>query len=539
MNTNLEIGSKNIDHLGIISGICDKIQLVETIDSIIPKSPNMQLSVGKRIKAMIINGLGFTGRPLYIAEDFFNTKPTELLLGENVTADNLNDDSLGRGLDALYEANAEFVFSKIAAKAIEIYKIIVKSAHYDTTSVSLDGNYENESGVQIVKFGYSKDMRSDLKQIIFGSLACGNEGIPLIAKILPGNTSDSAHFKETLKTLKDNAFAQNPDFRLVFDAAGYNEETIQSLHGTKWISRVPATIEEAQQLKKSLELTLFTKVENGYSIYETKSNYGGVEQRWIVVHSEKALIREKRTVGRTVMKENEEVTKQIKKLCKKKFACSKDAEVAARELEKTLKFHGLNIVAMKEKKCFLSKGKPKPDAPFTLQFSPEITLLKDDARIAQVVKSKSIFIVATNELDTEKLSGEAVLKEYKAQYKAERGFRFLKNPLCMAKSVYLKKQSRIIALGVVMFLCLLVYAIAEQALRKALVENNATVLSQVRKPVQNPTMRWVFQKMEDVTVLQYTIAGRIITIIANLTEELKKIITLLGPECMSKYLLPT
>jgi hypothetical protein len=40
-------------------------------------------------------------------------------------------------------------------------------------------------------------------------------------------------FKETLKTLQENAFAQSPDFRIVLDAAGYNAETIQSLTGIK------------------------------------------------------------------------------------------------------------------------------------------------------------------------------------------------------------------------------------------------------------------------------------------------------------------
>lgn len=540
MNIDIEIESKGMDHLGIISGVCDQIKLVESIDLIIPKTANMNLSVGQRIKAMIINGLGFTGRPLYITKEFFNTKPTEILLGEGVVADDLNDDALGRALDALYEANAEFIFAKVASKAIEVCKIIVGSAHYDTTSMSLEGAYDSEDGdVQIVKFGYSKDMRSDLKQIILGSLACGSEGIPLIVKILPGNTSDAAHFKETLKTLQYNAFGQNPDFRLVFDAAGYNIETIKSLCGTKWISRVPCTIQEAQQLKNSLSLTSFVTIENGYSIYETASNYGNVNQRWVVVHSEKALTREKKTIDRVVLKAEKEVIKQIKKLNNKNFACVNDAQDAVKELEKKQKYHKLSITNMQEKKAFSDKGKPKKDANFSLKFSPEIDFSRDNEKIEQVIKNKSIFIVATNDFDTENFPGKKVLKEYKNQYRVERGFRFLKNPLCMARSIYLKNQSRIIALGVVMFLCLLVYAIAEHSLRKSLVKHNETVKNQVKKSVQNPTMRWIFQKMEDVMVLRYKIGDRLITKIANLTDELKKIITLLGQECMSKYLLIT
>ena len=88
-----------------------------------------------------------------------------------------------------------------------------------------------------------------------------------------------------------------------------------------------------------------------------------------------------------------------------------------------------------------------------------------------------------------------------------------------------------------MLITLLVYAIAERALRKALVERNVSVMNQVNKPIQNPTMRWVFQKMEDVIVLQYYENEKVITKITNLTDELVLIIELLGPQCMKRYLI--
>jgi transposase len=58
----------------------------------------------------------------------------------------------------------------------------------------------------------------------------------------------------------------------------------------------------------------------------------------------------------------------------------------------------------------------------------------------------------------------------------------------MADSVYLKNERRIVALSMIMLITLLVYAIAERALRKALVERGLSVMNQVNKPVQNPTM---------------------------------------------------
>lgn len=53
---------------------------------------------------------------------------------------------------------------------------------------------------------------------------------------------------------------------------------------------------------------------------------------------------------------------------------------------------------------------------------------------------KGKFIVATNELDSKKLSDEEALKAYKEQQHAERGFRFLKDPFFFADSMFLKND---------------------------------------------------------------------------------------------------
>src|SRR3990167_2342759 len=66
-----EYHSRNLDHLGIVSQICDDIGIVKTIDKMIPPDPSMKLSHGECVKLMIINGLGFTSRPLYLEAQFW------------------------------------------------------------------------------------------------------------------------------------------------------------------------------------------------------------------------------------------------------------------------------------------------------------------------------------------------------------------------------------------------------------------------------------------------------------------------------------
>jgi transposase len=77
-------------------------------------------------------------------------------------------------------------------------------------------------------------------------------------------------------------------------------------------------------------------------------------------------------------------------------------------------------------------------------------------------------VLATNVLDADNFTTEMTLKEYKAQQGPERGFRFLKDPLFFASSVFLKSRRRIQLLGMIMALCLLVYNLGQRQLRKHL-----------------------------------------------------------------------
>ncbi len=71
---------ERLDHLGIVAGICREIGLAEYLDALAGPS-QQQVSVGTATVAMILNGLGFSNRRLYLVAQFFATKPVEHLLG--------------------------------------------------------------------------------------------------------------------------------------------------------------------------------------------------------------------------------------------------------------------------------------------------------------------------------------------------------------------------------------------------------------------------------------------------------------------------
>src|SRR5919108_6197765 len=107
----------------------------------------------------------------------------------------------------------------------------------------------------------------------------------------------------------------------------------------------------------------------------------------------------------------------------------------------------------------------------------------------------------TRGLPVSELSAQAVLDGYKGQARAERGFRFLKDPQFLASSLYLKKPEHVMALLMVMTVCLLVYAALEYRIRHALQEQGATFPDQKGKRTQHPTARWVFHYFVGIHVL--------------------------------------
>jgi transposase len=117
-----EYVNERLDHLGIVTGVCQEIGLAAWLDAQEPGN-RQQVSVGTATVAMILNGLGFSNRQLYLVPQFFANKPVEHLLGTGITAEMLNDDCLGRTLDWLYAHDLTKLFAGIATHARQIFGI--------------------------------------------------------------------------------------------------------------------------------------------------------------------------------------------------------------------------------------------------------------------------------------------------------------------------------------------------------------------------------------------------------------------------------
>jgi transposase len=193
---------ERLDHLGIVAGICREIGLAEYLEALAGPS-QQQVSVGAATVAMILNGLGFSNRRLYLVAQFFATKPVEHLLGPGITAEMLHDDCLGRTLDWLYDQDPTALFAGIARQARQRFGIAARQVHVDTTSFAVTGEYaaDLDAHTLAVTYGYSRDHRADLKQWMLALATTRAGDVPLYCQALDGNATDKVSLVAVVEAL--------------------------------------------------------------------------------------------------------------------------------------------------------------------------------------------------------------------------------------------------------------------------------------------------------------------------------------------------
>lgn len=526
--------------------------MVEIVNELLGEDPREQISAGVAVKAMILNGLGFVSAPLYLFEEFFRGKATEHLLGSGVTPEHLNDDRLGRVLDGLYLSGITSVFLALSLSAVQRYGLSCERAHLDATSLSVTGAYlKSGEGVPVagtlpikICYGYSRDHRPDLKQFVMNLVCWGEGDIPAFLELADGNQSDKARFAGVIEQ-----FQAQWDFEglYVADGALYSADNLKQLNTLKWISRVPMTLSAANSLIEDIHESAFqASTRAGYRIAEVCSTYGDIRQRWLVVESSPRQASDLKAFEKRLSKATGRLQAQLEKLSRQPFACEVDAQQAIENFEKPLKQHCITQVSILEKPHYDSPGRPaKTATPTTLHYHIQATLTLDIEAVERQKRRAGRFILATNVLaspsletdaddpDELSLSADDVLSEYKAQQGVERGFRFLKDPLFFAASVFLKSPERIMALAMIMALCLLVYNLGQQQLRQALSEAKQSIPNQLGKPTQTPTLRWVFQSFMAIHLVVLNGQQQVL----NLDENHRKILRFMGTAAQDYYLI--
>jgi len=545
----------HLGHLGLVADKIDSLKLTELIDNRLPisKAHGSKVSHGERVAAMIMNGLGFIDSRLYLFPEFLSDKPLDRLFNRNVQAKWFNDDATGRCLDEIAAYGTTKLFTELSLSIGQSRGLLGKSTHIDTTTLTLYGDFEqpeqselneaaenSDNNIPWPKQGYAKSGRHDLKQMVLLLATTGASNFPLWMESHSGNASDQTTMPAAAVKINQicSGLTDAPDFIYVGDSAIY-ANILQHSESMFWVTRAPEKIKEVRALVSTPEDDLtWVKISNGYSYCVIKSNYKDVEQRWVMFFSEAAYARENKTLNKKIKQEGDIQSKLWWHLGNQIFTCQDDARTQAEKQKKQLKFHEVTYSIVEVKK-YSSKGRPKSDEiPEVIGYQIKSSLDLNEQKIAEVRVRKGRFVLATNQLDETILSNEDVLTEYKGQSGTERGFKFIKDNTFQVDSVFLKTPERIDALMMVMTLCLMVYGVSEYELQMSLKENNETILNQMKKPTNKPSLRWVYFLFRVVTELSITKDNQPRKLIVNVNAILRQIIRHFGPRAHEIYLNP-
>jgi len=481
---------------------------------------------------MILNGLGFSNRALYLTPRFFVNKPLEALLRPGVKAEHFNSSKLGKSLDAIYKYGAERLYAELAAIVCSQELIDTRFKSLDTTSISVTGEYDNDTDEHTIAIthGYSKDKRPDLKQLVHELLVSQDGGIPLMMKSWDGNSADNKIFQRRVKFLLEGHKHSKWEGYLIFDSKGYDKVNAPNLQLLNFITRIPASIKEEQS---TIEHTSHIKasewiiLNEKYKYYPVDIEHYGIQQRWLVVQSKESEARAHTTVLREINREYESISKFKTSLLKQGYCCALDLSKALNKFSTKLKYHSLQDIKYEKIAEYEGKGRPKKGAePIGHIFNCNFSFILNETIKEKTIFQKTCFIVASN-ANKAILSDAEVLIAYKNQNSTveNMGFRFLKDPFFFVSSLFLKKEQRIEALLMIMTLSLLVYSIAQRKLRLALKEKEEYVPNQIKRPSQKPTMRWVFQLLDGIEIVYVKMNGVVHRTISGLNEIKTKIIS--------------
>ena len=348
----------------------------------------------------------------------------------------------------------------------------------------------------------------------------GDGGVPLFLECGNGNDSDKVKFARILSNLKNQV-----DLESIFvaDSALYSQENLLLIKDLKWISRVPLSIKAAQLYVKEIPDSEFIETEReGYKAVEKESNYAGVKQKWIIIESAARKKSDLKQLSKKILKDEEKANSLLTSLSRKNYENRTEIKAVFECEQKKLKYHHL---ILKDVSKTTDKKTQKTVYKATLVFEKKPEKIEEDK------KKAGRFILATNVL--ENLSPSEILTAYKGQQSCERGFRFLKDPLFFADSVFLKYPSRVETMAMLMGLSLLVYNIGQRQLRNHLKQNNTGVKNQLGKLTNKPTLRWIFQGFQGIHIVILNGVKHIV----NLTDSRVETLNCFSNYCQKYYIL--
>jgi len=204
-----ELDTKTIGALPIVNLLLDRLRFEHFLGKhLSPPDPRSRLAPAKAL-GLLLRNLVLARVPIYSLEEWARDKVPALLKVSSSDLQLLNDDRVGRALDGLFDTDRRALLTDLMVHMVKEFDLSLEQLHNDSTSLTLHGEYKKATGELVrgkpslrVTFGYNKDYRPDLKQLVFILTVSADGAVPVHFKVADGNTEDSTSHIETWDCLR-------------------------------------------------------------------------------------------------------------------------------------------------------------------------------------------------------------------------------------------------------------------------------------------------------------------------------------------------
>ena len=256
----LGLASQVLGGLPIINAVTDRLGLPALLAAALPDGDaRVKLSAAAAIR-LVVSNLVLGREPLYgLGEWAARYDPTLLgLSAEDVSV--LNDDRVGRALEALFDADRASLLTAVVLRAISEFHIDTNQLHNDSTSISVHGVYSDAVGTPrggkptpVITWGHSKDHRPDLLQLVWILTVSADGAVPIAYRLADGNTSDDPTHVPTWDSLV--GLLGRTDFLYVADSKLCSRKAMGHIdrnHG-RFVTVMPRSRAEDGAFRKHLQ----------------------------------------------------------------------------------------------------------------------------------------------------------------------------------------------------------------------------------------------------------------------------------------------
>jgi transposase len=204
----------NIGPLAVLAPLLDRLDLARIIDRHLPRDPQQEYSHGEILSLLLAARLSKPTALVNVAQ-WAEKSGAELLW--NIPADKLNDDRLGRSLDAFFDER-HAIQAAATVHALGLAELSLERIHFDPTHVLFEGRYPSSQprtrdlsvlplipsallDPAHITHGY---LVKDQKMVQVGAAAVIDElgAVPILAHVLGGNQNGHTAIREHFQLLQ-------------------------------------------------------------------------------------------------------------------------------------------------------------------------------------------------------------------------------------------------------------------------------------------------------------------------------------------------